>query len=250
MSIKYGGCPLSKSPKWYKSRMNQAAIITGICLIIAALIALFNRSPSRQSETSGDSSPAIVTTGPESPVYNIMGNVTVHNNSNIPTEIEKTITKEDLGKGDELVIRVRDSSGELTKVTPVEGKIYTSYGLKGAKLDYMLKDGKIHVDYTFPDGKTKAYYVTNSKGNLVAHKFPYKLQEYTVIIPQDLELTRHEQIMTNGWKLIHVDLKWNGAVDMLLDTDNKLQQVSIKGGARVSHKRKTITAGHPSKTKK
>jgi hypothetical protein len=230
--------------------MIQAAIIGGVFVLIAAGINLLKKSPSKRSTTTDGSFPSIVTTGPESPVYNIMGNVTIHNHSEISTEVAQNITEQDVGKGDELILRVRDSFGNMTRIKPVEGKIYTSYSPKGAKLEYMLKDGKIHVDYTSPDGKTKSYYVSDSKGNVVDYKFPYMLQEYTVIIPQDLELRRHEQIMPNGWKLIRVDLKWNGAVDMLLNNDNKLQQVSIKGGARVSHKRKTITVGHTSKTKK
>jgi hypothetical protein len=58
-----------RSDKWYKSRMNQAAMIGAIGTIVAALIYVhFNKPADRPNiSTEGLSSPGIVTSGPNSP---------------------------------------------------------------------------------------------------------------------------------------------------------------------------------------
>ena len=54
--------------------------------------------------------------------------------------------------------------------------------------------------------------------------------------------------MPNGWKSVHVDLKWRGNVEMVLDPNEKLQSVNIDGGVRIKQKLKTFVAGHADKT--
>lgn len=135
--------------------------------------------------------------------------------------------------------KIRDYSGNL--ITPEDGKIYTSYATNGAKVDCMFQDDRISVNYTSPDGKITAYYVLDWKGNIIDHKLPYKLEEYTVLIPKDLEIGRNEIYLPNGHKRVHIKLKWGQTFDIIYDANGKLQQVSTHGGKMtISNKHKTI----------
>ena len=138
----------------------------------------------------------------------------------------------------------------MEEIKPEKGKIYTTKTRTGGKLDYMVEDGKIYTDYISSDGSIKSYYVSDFQGNLLDQKFPYNIDEYKVVIPPELELRRTERLMPNGWKSIHVDLKWGGKVEMVLDPDKKLQWVHIEGGVRTNHKLKTLVAGRTDKTTK
>jgi hypothetical protein len=138
----------------------------------------------------------------------------------------------------------------MEDTNPTKGKIYKTKTQTGGEIDYMVEDGKIFADYASPDGKLKSYYVSDSQGNLIDQKLPYDLVEYTVVIPSELEIKRSERIMANGWKNIHVDLKWGGKVAMILDPNGRLQSVHIDGGVRINNKLKTLVAGHPDKTNK
>jgi len=198
-----------------------------------------------------------------SDIYNIKNNINYYNSA--PHEIKKTVNVVPTNKtpkgnstnnkkiktDDSINLQVFNStSGVMENVKPNEGKIYTTKTQTGEKFDYMVQDNKIYTDYTSPDEKMKSYFVFDPKGNVVDSKLPYDLNEYTVVIPPELELRRSESLMPNGWKSVHVDLKWGGRVDMVLDPNEKLQSVNIKGGVRINHKLKTFVAGNTAKTNK
>lgn len=195
-------------------------------------------------------------------VYNVKNNFNYYNPA--PHEIKKTFNATPTNRNkntsrsavknksdDSIKLQVYNStSGIIEAVKPIEGKIYSTKTQTGGKIDYMAQDNKIFTDYTSPDGKIKSYFVSDPEGNVVDSKLPYDLDEYTVVVPPELELRRSERFMPNGWKSIHVDLKWGGKVDMVLDPNEKLQWVNIDGGVRVNHKLKTFVAGHTDKTNK
>lgn len=153
--------------------------------------------------------------------------------------MQNDIKKADSDKKKRLTFKI-----EGKEVIPEEGKFYTIDREGKSKISYMYKNNLIYMEYTTSDG-IKGYYVIDEKGNLVENKFPYPLQEYTVQIPEDMVVHREEQELPNGFRKIHVVLKWDRSVDYILGSEGKLQQISIKGGAHVSHQRRVITPRRP-----
>lgn len=177
-------------------------------------------------------------------------NVTIYADPETAKDVEKSI-KRISHDGKNIRINVYDrESDKMKEVVLAEGKSYSSYSKKGARIDYMRKEDKIYVEYTAPGENWTAYYVTDFEGNLIDSKFPYDIKEYTVEIPEELELRRQENPLFNGWKHIHVDLKWDKSVDLIYDDNGALKQISIKGGARISHNAKKIIVLHPRQNKK
>jgi len=178
--------------------------------------------------------------------YNIAGDINIYDKTPDIENLAETIKKRTArDQANNLV--VKGYSGNL--VSPEEGKLYTSDAKSGAQVKYYFKNDKIYAEYITKDGESKGYYELDSEGNLIDHKFPYDLREYELVVPQDLILKRDETTLSNGYKKVHMKLKWGRTVDMILDTDDKLRSLSIKGGpggTHVSHKRRTITVGIPS----
>jgi hypothetical protein len=159
-------------------------------------------------------------------------------------DLKETFNTKPTGKTGDITFRVYNPiSGKTEEIKPEEGKIYTTKTRKGGRLDYMVEDGKVYTDYTSSDGSIKSYSVSDLQGNMVDQKLPYNIEEYKVVIPPELELRRTERLMPNGWKSVHVDLKWAGKVEMTLDPDNRLKWVHCEGGVTFNHKLKTIVPG-------
>lgn len=227
-----------------KSVTIKAAWIGAIALIIAALIALFGDFFGQKSgvkiKTEGKESTVVVGNENTTTVqkidnyYNIEGDATILSDNEIAGYVKNDIKKVHSPKQEGLVFKVY---GE--EVFPEEGKIYT-VDRKGSKLSYMLKDGLVHVQYTKKDGTT-GYYVVDGEGRVVEKKFPYPLQEYTIQIPEDMEIRRETQTLPNGFRKVHVVLKWDRTADYILDQAGKLQQLSIEGDTHVDNINKLIS---------
>lgn len=134
-------------------------------------------------------------------------------------------------------------------IIPEEGKIYTSQISDKSTVDFMVKDDVIHVNYTTPDG-SKWYYVLDEKGNLVDQKIPYKLEEFQVVIPEGMELSRETIPLQNGFRQVRIKLKWGKSINMILDSQDKLKKLDIKGGADINYLEKTISPMLPQKAEK
>lgn len=173
-------------------------------------------------------------------IYNIAGDAYFNNDIEGAKNARKVIT-ENIKADDNKKIRAKDYSGKYINLE--DGKFYTSVSKKGLRVNYMLKDNQIHVETISGDGKT-SYYQFDREMNLIDYKFPYKLEEYEVIIPENLELKRTETLLKNDYSKVHVKLKWGGFVDMILDGGGRLQHITIKGdkyNKTISNKKKTIT---------
>lgn len=228
-----------------KSVTIRAAWISAIAVIIAALIAVVGnfiiKQEGTQIKTEGGDSPVVVGNNNETTVqkidryYAIEGNVTFSNNNEVAGFVQDDIKKADSDKQKGLTFKL-----EGKEVIPEEGKYYTIEREVKSKISYMYKNGLVYVEYTNSDG-IKGYYVIDDKGNLVENKLPYPLQEYTVQIPEDMVIRREVEALPNGFQKIHVVLKWGKSADYILDSEGKLQQISIKGGANVNNRSKVIS---------
>ena len=188
------------------------------------------------------------TAGDHSPVINVDGDINIHQ---LPPDVTKGLIAPKTDEDDDVHLNVYNpASDRMERVDPEEGKLYKTTGRTGCRLEYMVTEGKVFTEYTSPDGKRVVYTVTDMQGNALDYKFPYPLSEYTAVIPTDLELRRSEKQLPNGWKQIHVDLKWSGEADLIYDPSQKLQALSCKGGFRTNHKLKRLILGNPDKTTK
>jgi hypothetical protein len=176
------------------------------------------------------------TRGGTTSVYNISGNATITNNMESTGYVKTLMENAATTAGGKL--SVRDYSGNL--VILEEGKMYTSRAPNGAKVDYMLKQERIHLEYISSNKEFTAYYVLDRDCNVIDSRFPYKLDEYSVRIPRDLELRRSATTLSNGYRMVDVQLKWGRSINLLYDQNGKLQQLSAKGGWTVSHEGRII----------
>lgn len=132
------------------------------------------------------------------------------------------------------------------QITPEEGKLYTDQFPDGAKVNYLLKDDKMHIEYLNPEGDN-AYYVVDRDGNVDARRLLHQIKEYSVVIPDGLEISRKTTALNNGYQQIRIELKWGESIDMIFDSNKHLQWLHITGGTRIDNAEKTITPKLPDK---
>ncbi len=236
--------------RWTTKLTAVGVYIAIVGVIISVVFWLFPLQRSRETVTVLQSNSAhnSLTTGDHSPVINVVGDFNIQQPA--PAVTQDLITPK-TDENDDVYLNVYNpATDRMERVDPEEGKFYRTTGRTGCRLKYMVTEGKVFTEYTSPDGKRIVYNVTDMQGNVLDYKFPYPLSEHTAVIPRDLELRRSEKQLPNGWKHVHVDLKWNGGADLIYDPSQKLQAFSCTGGFRTNHKLKRLIFGNPEKTTK
>ena len=122
---------------------------------------------------------------------------------------------------------------------PEQGQIYTVTFDNGATIRYMLHGELMGVEYTHPDGMTH-YSDIDAKGNTHSARLPHDLGEYTVLVPEDLEVSRQETSLPDGKTLIDITLKWGNRVQYRLDADRRLDDIRVKGPHVYRNRKKVI----------
>jgi hypothetical protein len=222
-----------------------AAIITvAVPSFVAFYKGCFNHESGSMVRTSGDSSTASATSGDQSNIYNIQGDMNIYGDEKIARSVTNNLIKPDPEKKEPWRIKHKG------KILPLKEGIYYTEDLKpDTQISYMLKDRLIHVEYNASDG-AKWYYVVNEKGDIVDYKFPIKLEEFDVIIPYGMELSRTTTPLQNGFRKIDVKLKWGKSISMIVDSNERLKQITVRGGARISRLKKTISPTLPKEESK
>lgn len=174
-------------------------------------------------------------------VNNFNGPTTFNNSPEIAKSVNEVVTPP--GKNNNNSWQIV-SSGK--QITPEEGKLYTHQFPDGGKVNYLLKDDKMHVEHLNPEGDN-AYYVLDHDRNVDVRKLHHKLKEYTVVIPDGLEISRKTTALNNGYQQIRIELKWGKSIDMIFDSNKQLQWLHITGGSRINNNKKTITPKLPDK---
>lgn len=124
--------------------------------------------------------------------------------------------------------------------TPDAGRFYETWTGPNTKFKYMMRDGWLHVEQQLEDGAI-AYYEVNEEGSVRNSRLPYPINEYQVVIPDDLVLNREMVASSVGTHAIKTTLKWSkGTV-----TEHYLggQLAGVECGARcaIDQKARTIT---------
>jgi hypothetical protein len=92
--------------------------------------------------------------------------------------------------------------------TPDQGRFYESPTTESGSFKLFSKDGWLHVEQTLSDGAI-AYYEINEQGSVRNSRFPYPINEYRVVIPEALVLSREAVQSTLGNRAIKTTLKWS-----------------------------------------
>ncbi len=128
--------------------------------------------------------------------------------------------------------------------TPESGRFYeTSTGNK-KKFKYMMRDGCLHIEQTLEDG-TIAYYEVNEEGSVPCSRMPYPINEYRVVIPDELVL-RRERVPSNiGTHAVRTMLKWSKDTVTEHFRGSTFVGADCSGRCAIDHKTKTITILSP-----
>ena len=92
--------------------------------------------------------------------------------------------------------------------TPEVGRFYESRTGPNTKFKYMMKDGWLHVEQQLEDGAI-AYYEVNKEGIARNSRLPYPINEYRVMIPDELVLKKEQVASSIGTHAIQTTLKWS-----------------------------------------
>lgn len=124
--------------------------------------------------------------------------------------------------------------------TPEAGRFYETWTGPRTKFKYMMRDGWLHVEQTLEDGAI-AYFEVNEEGSVRNSRLPYPINEYRVIIPDDLVLRKESTPSTLGTHAIRTTLKWSKGVVTEHYIGEQLAEVDCGARCRIDQKARTIT---------
>ena len=92
--------------------------------------------------------------------------------------------------------------------TPESGRFYETRTGEKSKFKYMMRDGWLHIEQTLKDGAV-AYYEVDETGSVRDSRMPYPINEYMVVIPEELVLRKESVQSSIGTHAIKTVLKWS-----------------------------------------
>ena len=126
----------------------------------------------------------------------------------------------------------------------IEQNGYYEKEVSGFKLKYFLDGANLHVEQELADGAI-GYYVLDPSGNVLEHKFPYPLEEYSVEVDPQLVIRRSQEDLGNGVMRETISMKWGKRAEVVRDARQKLLQVHFEKGVRMDHVRKVFVLEAP-----
>ncbi|WP_424193207.1 HNH endonuclease [Ampullimonas aquatilis] len=123
--------------------------------------------------------------------------------------------------------------------TPEVGRFYETLTGPQTKFKYMMRDGWLHVEQQLEDGAI-AYYEINEEGSVRNSRMPYPINEYCVIIPDDLVLRRETIHSDVGTHAIRTTLKWSKGTVTEHFVGNQLAGVDCGARCHIYQKTRTI----------
>ncbi len=219
------------------SKLSLLAVIVGLCLAPFAISSWFNSL--RSKSTAGTAN--LVTTGDHSPAYYVDGDANFWGHTNTVRFQPQTEGGSVSNNGTGMYAVWADQKVELE-----EGKLFRAAMGTGnyTFLDVMMRGGELHVDYIQPDGAS-SYLVADTEQNIKYGKMAYQLSEYEVVIPKGWELQRNVTPLSNGHQRIEIQCKWGRGVDMVVNAEGKLRELTVHGGIAINDAKKTISPRPP-----
>ncbi len=126
----------------------------------------------------------------------------------------------------------------------IEQNGYYEKELPGFRLRYFLDGDNLHVEQELNDGAI-GYYVIDPRGNVLEHKFPYPLEEYSVEVDPNLVIRRNNENLGDGVTRETIAMKWGKLAVVVRDAQQRLIHVHFEKGVRMDHLRKVFVLEAP-----
>lgn len=128
-------------------------------------------------------------------------------------------------------------------ITPLNENEFGEHNFGDSTVRYYMKDGQLHIEYE-EEPDIVSYYVVDGAGNVVDHKFPFPLEEYTVDIDEKMILRTREEAREDGITCKYYDLKWGKHAVVCRNRGGQLVHFQVTGGT-INHRIKLITVRPP-----
>jgi hypothetical protein len=127
---------------------------------------------------------------------------------------------------------------------PEQGRLYTINYTDGSKIEFMMKGNLCCIEQTLQDGAV-AYYEVDAEGSVKELRLPYPIEEYKVIVPDNLVARTEVLYLPNGYRKITKILKWRGKVTIIEDPHGRLKEADIQYRLSLSHKDREFRVINP-----
>ena len=124
--------------------------------------------------------------------------------------------------------------------TPETGRFYETKTGRNTAFKFMIRDGWLHIEQQLEDG-AKAYYEVNERGSVRKSSLPYPINEYRVVIPENLILSREKVSSTVGTHAIRTHLKWSFGIVTEHFLGGSLAGVDCDARCSIDQENRTIT---------
>jgi len=124
--------------------------------------------------------------------------------------------------------------------TPEQGRFYETKTGERTKFKYMMRDGWLHIEQTLKDGAV-AYYEVNEAGSVRNSNMPYPINEYRVVIPEDLILSKEKVTSELGTHAVKTTLKWSKGSVIEHFIGPTFAGADCNARCSISHENKTIS---------
>lgn len=124
--------------------------------------------------------------------------------------------------------------------TPEIGRFYQTKTGPNTGFKYMMQGGWLHIEQTLADGAV-AYYEVNEAGSVRDMRLPYPIEEYRVVIPDDLVLSRETRSSEGGRHTVRTTLKWSKGTVTEHFVSGKLASVECGARCALDHRARTFT---------
>ncbi|MEO5796627.1 MAG: hypothetical protein ABIP34_17435 [Rhodoferax sp.] len=124
--------------------------------------------------------------------------------------------------------------------SPDVGRFYETRTGPKTKFKYMMRDGWLHIEQQLEDGAI-AYYEVNEAGAVRNSRLPYPIDEYRVLIPEELVLSTERVASSVGTHAIKTTLKWSKGTVTQHFAGNLLVSIDCGTRCNIDQNARTIT---------
>lgn len=124
--------------------------------------------------------------------------------------------------------------------SPEVGRFYETRTGQTTKFKYMMRDGWLHIEQTLKDGAI-VYYEVNEAGLVRNSRFPYPINEYRVVIPEELVLSKEYIQSSLGTHTIKTVLKWSKGTVVEHFIGQLFAGADCHARCAINHEERTIT---------
>jgi len=123
--------------------------------------------------------------------------------------------------------------------TPQEGRSYKTNTGPNTWFKYLMLEGWLHIEQRLEDGAI-AYYEVNEQGSVRNSRTPYPINEYRVLIPEELILDKEKISSAVGTYAIRTTLKWSLGTVIEHYMGSVFARADCQARCVIDHRQRTI----------